>query len=461
MDGRGRIRAALATPPGEVRRVWTEHVNPVFVRALELFGFGRDFVRAEGSSLWDAEGREYVDFLAGYGACSLGHNHPAVRAALEEVLSRPLPHFLLVSPQPLAAELARRLAALAPGDLDVCWLGSTGSEAVEGALKLARAATRRPRFVSAANSYHGTTLGALSVSGSTRHRAGFEPLLGGCAIVPWGEVEPIERELRRRDVAAVILEPLQGEGGIRLAPSGYLREVSSLCRRYGALLVLDEVQTGLGRCGALFACQAEGVEPDALLLGKGLSGGMAPVSALLTRRRIWERAYGTLDRYDLHCSTFSGGPLACAAALATLDVLEHERLPQRAAELGRELGARLGAVTRDKPIVREVRGRGLLWGIELAAPTAGVTADLLGQWLVVGLLERGVLTQVCAETPQVVRVQPALNVGAEAVARFGDALEATLADHAAGVAGSIAKAAGRAVQSTIARALTHVAGGDA
>lgn len=452
MDVREEIRRALSLPPGDARRLHAEHLNPTFIDALDVLGVGRDFARADGLSLWDHEGREVLDFLAGYGAVSLGHNHPDVRAAIDEVLGARAPHFLLVSPQPLAAALAGKLAALAPGDLDLCTFGSSGSEAVESALKLARLTTGRPRFVSAERSYHGTTMGALSVTGSSRHRAPFEPLLAGCVNVPFGDAAALERELRHRDVAAFVLEPMQGEGGMRPAPPGYLAEAAALCRRYGALLVLDEIQTGLGRCGRLFLCESEQVEPDVLLLAKGLSGGLAPISAMITRRRLWERAYGTLQRYDLHCTTFGGGPIACAAGLATLAVIERDGLVKAAAERGEDLRERLEAATRGHPLVREVRGRGLLWGIELNPPLGGVGADLAGQWLVLGLLERGVLTQVCADATAVVRVQPPLTVTRGAIDQFGEALRATLSEHATGRWSTVAAAASRAVKSTLTRA---------
>jgi putrescine aminotransferase len=449
MTVREQIASTLSMPPTEVRRLHAEHINPVFMEAIDLFGFGRTFVRAEGLSLWDAEGREHTDFLSGYGALALGHNHPDVHAAVDEVLRTPTPHFLLVSPHPLAAELARRLTSLAPSGLDRCFLGSSGSEAVEGALKLARAATSRPRLLAADGSYHGTTLGALSVTGNRKHRTPFEPLLGGCQFVPFGDVDAVERELRRRDVAGLILEPVQGEGGVRVPPPGYLAEVAKLCRKYGTLLILDEVQTGLGRCGHLFACAADSVEPDVLLLAKGLSGGLAPISALLTRRALWDRAYGTFERQDLHCSTYSGGPVACAAALATLAVIERDALCVKANELGAYLGERLRAVTAGHRLIREVRGLGLFWGLELRTPFAGVPADLVGQWLVVGLLERGQLTQTCGDAPSVVRVQPPLTVTRTAIDGFVDALSRTLTEHATGVVSSMAGALGRAALHTL------------
>ena len=452
MGIREQIRQALEADAASVCNLHAQHLNPTFIEALGLFGFRRHYVRAEGLSLWDDAGHEVLDFLAGYGAISLGHNHPDVRAAVEEVLQARPPQFLLVAAQPLAAELARRLAELAPGGLDLCFFASSGSEAVEGAMKLARLATRRPRFVSALRSYHGTTLGALSVTGSERHRRPFQPLLSGAVFVPFGDAGAVERELRRRDVAAVLLEPMQGEGGMRPAPDGYLPEVARLCRRYGALLVLDEVQTGLGRCGRMFACEEEAVEPDVLLLAKGLSGGIAPISALITRRGLWERAYGTLDRYDLHCSTFGGGAVACAAAIATLEVIRRDGLVEAAARSGGYLREKIAAATAGHPLVREVRGRGLLWGIELDAPAGGMGEDLAGQWLVVGMLERGILTQVCADATGVVRVQPPLTVTREAIDRFALALQQTLAEHATGRWSSVAAAAARAVRSRAARA---------
>lgn len=436
------IRELIARPARRVRELHARHINPTFVEAMGIFGCGRDYVRAEGVQLWDAEGREYIDFLSGFGAVPLGQNHPDVKAAVAEVLGSSILHFPLVTPGPLAASLAERLAQLAPHDLTMAYFGSSGSEAVEGALKLARAASRRERFVFAERAYHGTTLGALSVTGDAHHRAPFEPLLPGTTSVPWGDTGAIERELRRRDVAAVVLEPIQGEGGIRLPPSGYLADVSRLCRRFGTLLVLDEVQTGLGRTGRLFACEDEAVEPDVLCLAKGLSGGIAPIGAYLTRPDLWKRAYGVLGRHELHCSTFSGAPLSCAAALATLEVIVTNGLAQRAGELGRRFGDRLRAATKGHRLVRDVRGRGFLWGIELAAP-AGIGRELVGQWAVAGMVERGIVTQVCGQAPDVLRAQPPLVAEPHHLEAFVTALTGMLEEHARTPLGALAAGAGR------------------
>ena len=435
------VREILATPASETRRLFAAHVNPTMVEALGLLGYGRDFVRGEGLTLWDAEGRTYRDFLAGYGTLLLGHNHPEVRDAVAEVLGAGVPQFMQVSPQPLAAALAARLARLAPGGLDIAYFMSSGSEAVDGALKLARAATRRPRFVSAERAFHGITFGALSVTGHEKHRAPFEPLSPDAVQVPWGDAGAIEKQLRRRDVAAVILETMQGEGGFRPAPAGYLADVRRLCHRYGTLLVLDEVQVGLGRTGRMFAYEREGVAPDVLVLAKGLSGGLVPISAILSRRDVWTRAYGSLTRYDAHASTFSGGALAAAAALATLEILERDRLAARAEALGERLGQALRAAVGRHPMVRDIRGRGLLWGVELFAPGGALGATAIGQWVAVGLMQRGYVSQVGTQAPDVIRAEPPLIASEEEIDGFARALGETLREHAPSVVAAAAGAA--------------------
>ncbi len=442
------IRTVAESSEAEVRRRHGAHLNPTFLEAIDLVGFARHFVRGEGMHLFDAEGNEVLDFLSNYGTLPLGHNHPEVRAAVEEVLDTSLPHFLHVSPEPMASALAERLTGLAPGDLSMAFFATSGSEAVEGALKLARIATGRKRFVAADGGFHGKTTGALAVTGSAACRAPFAPLLD-CTFVPWGRADAIDRELRRSDVAAVILEPIQAEGGIHLPPPGYLAEVARICRRRGTLLIIDEIQTGLGRTGKMFACEAEKVEPDVLLVAKALSGGLSPISAYLTRRDVWKRAYGSLQRYDLHCSTFSGGPISCAAALATLEVIQRDRLVENAANTGTYLGERLRAVCTGHSLVREVRGRGLLWGIEVGG-AVGPANELISQWLTVGLLERGILTQVCETAGNVVRAQPALNVSRDEVDLFITALASTLDEHARSPVGSLAGATSRVVGNKVA-----------
>jgi putrescine aminotransferase len=446
------VSERLTMPRDRVHALTTANLNGKLVESLNLLGYLRDFVSARGCELVDAAGRRYLDFIAGYGSVPLGHNHPAIASAVKAAIDAAVPHFILMSPEALPAALAARLAELAPGDLSMSYFMSSGSEAVDGALKLARAVTRRPRFVAAQRGYHGATFGAMAVTGDARLEV-FEPL-GDRALVPWGDAGAIEAELARRDVAAVILEPIQAEGGVNLPPPGYLAEVARLCARHGSLFVLDEVQTGLARTGTWLACERDRVVPDVLVLAKALSGGLVPISAYVTRPDLWRKAYGTLATCELHCTTYRGGPLACAAALATIEAIDACGLVAHAARLGERIGERLRAATAGHALVRDVRGRGLLWGIELA-PSRGVAAALIAQWLVVGLLERGIVAQVTTLAPHVVRVEPPLVVEAAHVDRFADALRDTLATHSTGALASLVGVG----KHLIAQRLAAIAGG--
>jgi putrescine aminotransferase len=425
------LREWLTTSAADVNMMTTAHLNGKFVESLGLLGYLRNYVRAQGVQLWDSQGNAYIDFLAGYGSVPLGHNPPAVIAALRELLDAQLPHFVLMAPEVLPALLARRLAALTPGELSMAFFSSSGSEAVDGALKLACAATKRHRFVYCDQAYHGSTFGAMSVTSDVRNRAMFAAN-GNNIAVPWGDVAAIAAALKRRDVAAVILEPLLAEGGVHLPPPGYLAAVAELCKSYGSLFIVDEIQTGLGRTGAMFVCDDEGVVPDVLLLAKALSGGMVPASCYLTRPALWHKAYGTLQNCEAHCTTFRGGPLACGAALATIDTIVEQGLVDNARRLGELLGAQLQIATAGHAMVKAVRGRGLLWGIEMTGFGHGVAGALAAQWVVVGLLERGYVTQVTSLAPTVVRVEPSLIIGDDHIRGFCSALAEVLTEHASG-----------------------------
>jgi putrescine aminotransferase len=415
------------------------HVNPAFVRLLGRLGYGRVFVRAQGVHLWDSAGRRYLDLLSGFGSANVGHSHPRLLARLKRLLDEEPVHLLHVGPSPHAAELAERLAALS--GLDVALFSSSGGEGVEAAMKLARAATGRTGFVYCDGGFHGTGLGALSLMGERRMRRPFEPLLAGCQAVAFGDVAALERALAARTAAAFVVEPIQAEAGVRLPRAGYLQEAQELCRRHGSLLVLDEVQTGLGRTGCLFACQREGVVPDVLVLAKSLSGGIAPIAATLTRRELHARAYGSRARFDLHGSTFAGNALSCAAALETLHILEDERLPERSAALGERWLLRLRERLAGHPLVRDVRGRGLLLGIELGPTDAGLlnraapfvvrrmARDVFGQWVALKLLEAGFLVQPAAHAWNVVRLEPPLTIGEDELDAATDALAGVLHEY--------------------------------
>ena len=348
---------------------YAKHINPAFVKLLGAFGYGRVFVRAKGNRVWDHEGREYLDFLAAYGAVNLGHNPPRLMEKMRELLLDDVPNLVHVGPQVHAADYAEALTSLT-GGLEMCLFSCSGGEAVEAGLKLARAATRRPGFVYCKGGFHGTNLGTLSVMGHERLRAPFEPLLSDCHAVPFGDLGALEKELKTRKMAAFLVEPIQGEGGVIMPPHHYLRDAQELCRRAGTLLVLDEVQTGLGRTGTLFAYQAEEMIPDVLVLGKALGGSMIPISATLTTPEIQQKAFGTMEKFDLHGSTFSGNAFACRTAMATLALLQEEGLVEQSRVKGERLLGALRARLGGHPLVREIRGRGLFVGLELG-PTEG------------------------------------------------------------------------------------------
>ncbi len=380
-DGLLSLDDALALDGAETCALYARHINPVFVENSLPMGLVRRYVRAEGLYLWDDAGRRYADFFSAFGCLNLGHNHPRVLAALRAVQERGLPLLHQLSPAPLAAALAHNLARLLPEPLRMCSFQSSGSEVVDAALKLARAFTGRAAALAAHGSYHGNTLGALALTGMPRYREPFGPQAVAVDYVDFGDPAQLEERLRTRAYAALFLEPIQGQGGVRVPPPGYLAEARRLCERHGTLLVFDEVQTGLGRTGTLFAFEHEGAVPDVLLLSKSLGGGVLPISACITSRRVWSRVYGSRKTFALHSSTFAANGAACAAALATLEALHDEKLVENSARLGSYLAAELRRLRARHAVIAEVRGRGLM---------AGVRLDLSGRGLLPGVAHRAI-----------------------------------------------------------------------
>ena len=396
----------------EVFENYKQFVNPPLARVMKISGSPVE-VRASGCSIWDQNGKEYLDFAGGYGVFTLGHSHPrvveAVRAQLGKMSLSGKTMFNVT-----LGRAARRLAELAPGDLQISFWCNSGTEAIEGAIKLARAATGRTTIVSTIDAFHGKTMGALSVSGRETFQKPFEPLLEGFAHVPYGDAAGLEESLR--DAAAFVVEPVQGEGGVNVPPEGYMRAVREACDRTGALLVADEVQTGLGRCGFRFACDREGVVPDVMTLAKGLSGGVMPVGAFIATPAAWTRAFGKAPL--LHTSTFGGNELACAAALAAMDVLEDEGLIENARERGAQLLAGAQAIAAEFPgVVREARGLGLLVGVELVS-------EGYGGWIIPEMLKAGVTAAWTLNLQRVIRLEPPLVVTHGEVERALAALRA-------------------------------------
>ncbi|MGO0122292.1 aspartate aminotransferase family protein [Desulfothermobacter acidiphilus] len=435
------VQEALELSRSQVRELHREYLNVGLCQLLRLLDFDKRFVKAEGARLWDEEGKAYWDFLGSFGAMNVGHNHPQVLAALEQVQG--FPTMVQTTLSPLAGALAHNLCQLAPGNMRRVFFCNSGAEAVEGALKLARIATGRPGFIYCHNSFHGKTFGALSVTGRKKYQEPFAPLLPYCEAIPYNDLAALEQALQPQQAAAFIVEPVQGEGGIIIPSPGYLREAKHLCSRYGTLLIVDEIQTGLGRTGTIFACQQDGVEPDIICLAKSLGGGIIPMGAFLTTDAIWNKAYGSPERAQLHTSTFGGNAWACAAALATLEVIVKEDLPGQASRKGRWFLEQLQALQKRYPqLVKEVRGLGLLVGIEFAGQKAGVLSRLTFGWvdrmaeeflgsLVAGqLLNRfRILTAYTLNNPNVIRLEPPLVVEEEGLAQVVEALEKILKEN--------------------------------
>jgi acetylornithine/succinyldiaminopimelate/putrescine aminotransferase/predicted amino acid dehydrogenase len=456
--GRDRCRSCASEPPdladlaGPAADRYARHINPVLIGMGRLTGLTRTFVSGRGVELFDESGRAYLDFVAGFGSLNLGHNHPRVVAGISSAMQRLAPGFTPASVNPLAAALAERLVAVTPDGLEMVFFTSSGAESVEAAVKLARAASGRTGLLSCHGSYHGKTLGALSVSGRRAYQEPFGPLLPDCQAIPYGELAALESALATRRHAAFIVEPIQGEAGMITPPRGYLEEAHRLCRRAGTLFIADEVQTGLGRTGPLFAVEREGVEPDIMTLAKSLGGGLMPLGAMLARRDLWLKAYGSYQTFALHSSTFSGGSLACAAGLAALQAITDGAILPDAVDRGHQLRSGLESIARDCPMIREVRGRGLMLGVEFhpLSPTMlshfkGFDESGVNWWLVHGhddllrtipaiyvqtilLHEYGIYTQPARSNPQVLRIQPPLIIREAHIERFLEALRATCAE---------------------------------
>jgi len=407
-----REPASPETLYNETYENYRRYLNPPLARVMKLSGSPVE-VRASGTTVWDHTGKAYLDFAGGYGVFTLGHSHPRVVAAVKaqlELMSLSVKTMF----DPLVGRLARALAEIAPGDLEVSFFCNSGTEAVEGALKLARAATRRTKFVATHGAFHGKTFGALSVSGRAAFQTPYAPLVPDVVHVPYGDSGALAAVLE--GAAAFIVEPVQGEGGVNVPPAGYLTRARELCDAAGTLLLADEVQTGLGRCGALFACDFERVVPDVMILAKGLSGGVVPIGAYVVRPSVWQAAYGQAPL--LHTSTFGGNPLACVAALAALEVLRDEALVENSRARGEQLLAGARRIASEYPsVIREVRGLGLLVGVEL-------THEGYGGTIIPEMLKAGVTAAWTLNMQRVIRLEPPLIVTAAEVERGLEALRA-------------------------------------
>lgn len=401
-------------------RLYADHVNPQWVKLLDLLQMNVQYERCSGSELFTTGGRRILDFLSGYCVHNAGHNHPAIVGALKEELDRSGPGMLQSHLPQLVGELAQRLARRAGGKLQRVFFTSSGSEGVEAAIKFSRAHTGRTGMLYAAGGFHGLTCGALSLMSESFWTDGFGPMLPGTQAAAFGNLEELERHLKTRKFAAFILEPVQSEGGIKVPDAGYLQAAQALCNRYGTLLVLDEVQTGMYRTGSFLAAHRFGVEPDMVILAKALSGGLIPVGAVLMTEAVSNSVFSSLKRTFVHASTFGENSLAMRAGLATLDVLEHEGLGERCAAQGARLRLQLAEALAPYEMVEAIRGLGMLNGIQFTAPRQlrlrvafegfqRIHPAMFGQVVVMRLFrDKGILTQICGNNFMVLKVAPPL-----------------------------------------------------
>jgi ornithine--oxo-acid transaminase len=432
--GRGGIPNLPLTAIPVTETLYQEHVNPQWVHLLNVLQMNVRYTRCHGTELDTEDGRRILDFLSGYCVHNAGHNHPAIVGALKEELDRSGPAMLQSHVPELAGELAEQLCSRAGGRLKKTFFCSSGSEGVEAAIKFSRVRTGRNGLIYAGGAFHGLTCGALSLMGDPFWRDGFGPMLAETEEVPFGALDALEKKLATRRFAAFIVEPVQAEAGIRVPPSGYLEAAQALCRRYGSLFVLDEVQTGMYRTGPFLASQHFHTDPDMVVLAKALSGGLIPSGAVLMSDDVYDSVYGSLKRAIVHTSTFSENALAMRAGLATLQVLEEERLGERATAMGEYLRNGLREALSGYEMVKEVRGTGLLNGIEFTAPRKlllrvpfeafmKIHPGMFGQVLVMRLFrDHGFLTQICGNNFMVLKAAPPLVVEEREIDGFVNAL---------------------------------------
>jgi ornithine--oxo-acid transaminase len=426
---------ALLAGAGDEHARWARTINPQFVRVLRTIGFDRTWARAQGAYLFDDDGNRYLDLLGGFGMYNVGRNNPRIREALVETLELELPGAVQIGVTALPGLLAEALLERTPARIERVLFTSSGTEAVEAALKLGRAATKRSRVISTTKAFHGLTLGSLSANGDRSFTDRFGPLLPGFERVPFGDLDALAGALRAEDVAVFIVEPIQGKG-CTLPPSGYLEGAQELCRRYGTLFCVDEVQTGFGRTGKLFAFEHWGLEPDLVPVAKSLSGGYVPVGALLMTRAVHEAVYDSMEHAVSHGSTFAPNELAMAAGLATLHELDEQDLVAHSARLGDRLLELTGALVDEFDVVKDVRGLGLMWAIEFGEPAKGsrswrlierMQSGLFAQLVVAPLFSKHrILSQVAGHNLAVIKILPPLVVSDEDDDYFVDALRATI-----------------------------------
>ncbi len=419
--------------------LYEQYLNNQMVRVLKTIGYDRHYKRALGQYLYDQDGTEYLDLLSGFGVFAIGRNHPTVIEALKETLTLEMPNLVQLDVSILSGLLGREILKTTPDNLDKIFFCNSGTEAVEAAIKFARYTTKRDKIVYCEHGYHGLTMGSLSLNGEAIFREGFGSLLPNCSAIPFNDIEALERTLSGKDVAAFIVEPVQGKG-VNVPDDNYLPEVERLCKKYGTLFVADEVQTGLGRTGKFWACEHWGVKPDMICMAKALSGGFVPVGAVAMTHKIMDTVYNRMDRAVVHGSTFAKNNMAMAAGLATLHVMEQEKLVENSLTVGTDIINSINALAPQYEFLKEARGKGMMIAIEFHAPKsltlrAGWTMieaankGLFCQMITIPLFkEHHILTQVAGHGMNVVKLLPPLNLTQKDRDHIVTAFDKTIAD---------------------------------
>ena len=434
------LKEIVAARLGENYQLHEQHINRTLVAAQRVIGFDKVYARAEGAYLYDMDNAAYLDFLSGYSVFNIGRSHPVVKRAIRDVLDLDLPNMVQMDCSLLSGLLAEALTKRTPPHLDAVFFCNSGTEAMEGALKFARAATGRKRIISLASAFHGLSLGSLSLMGCESFTEGFGPLMDEWDTrIDLDDIASLESELAKRDVAAFVIEPVQGKG-CKSPGTDFFVRAQELCRKHGTLLISDEVQTGLGRTGKMFGFEHWNLEPDIITLAKTLSGGYVPCGAIVARREIYQKTFSRMDRCVVHSTTFGRNNLAMACGLAALGVIDSENLVENSARMGALLMEKIDALRAKHSFIKEVRGKGLMIGIEFHEPQEfklkmawkflhKIDKVLFAQMIVTQMLSKHrILTHVAGHAMDVVKILPPLIIGPKEVDMFVNALDDVLTE---------------------------------
>ena len=433
------LKEIINSRQGENYQLHEAHVNRTLVKVLRTIGFDKVYTSAKGAYLYDKDGNDYLDFLSGYSVYNMGRNHPVIRKAIEDVLSMDLPNMVQMDCALLSGLLAEKLVSITPEHLNAVFFCNSGTEAVEGAMKFARAATGRSRILSLSGSYHGLSYGSLSATQNAHFQEAFGPLLPNIEKATFNDIHDLEAKLKQGDVAAFLAEPIQGKG-VYIPDDDYFPKAQELCRRYGTLFICDEVQTGLGRSGKMFGFEHWDLQPDIITLAKSLSGGYVPCGAFMTSRKIHQRVYSRLDRCVVHSTTFGRNNLAMACGLAALNVLQEEKLIENAEKQGERIITGLRKLAEKHDLIKEVRGKGCIIAIEFEQPKSlklkmawkaihAVDKGLFPQAIVSSLFNKHrILSHVAGHNLDIIKILPPLMIGEKEADRFLEAFDSVLTD---------------------------------